>query len=301
MSDFVPYLPDDFRDFWREVAEEAARIPLSFRREPSEHLGRFGHRVDVVHFTGADGLSLQGWLAYPEGARREQAFLWIPPYGRESLLPNRYGTREGFVSMSLNLHGLGAFHQEKYEIARGYFSEGVLDPRTWIFRRLIQHVLAALRVLQAQSEADEDRIGVMGMSQGGGLSIWSGALSPIVKAVCADMPFLGAMGFALNQTAYRYPLKEIVDAMADAPLGRERALYTLSYYDTMNVATLCEKPTLVTLGEKDPACRPVAVRAIFAALATPDKRLIEYPGGHDWHEEMVANNAEWLAARLNGS
>ena len=291
MSEFVPYVPDDFDEFWAEAVEESLAIPLFFRRERTDRTSPTGHLVDRIEFRGAGEQLLEGWVAYPDGVRRTRSFLWIPPYGRESLLPNEYGTREGFTSMSLNLHGLGAFHQEKYAIERGYFGEGALAPETWVFRRLIQHVLIALRVLQAQGEADEDRIGVMGMSQGAGLSIWAGALSPIVRAVAADMPFLGAMKHALTRNAYRYPLKELVDVMEEEVLGRERVMHTVSYYDTLNFATRCDKPTQITYGLKDPACRPETVKAIFDSLKADDKNLIEYPGGHDWHEEMVVNNS----------
>ena len=57
--------------------------------------------------------------ARPGRSRRAPGFVWIPPYGRESLLPNAYGTREGFVSLSFNFFGHEAFHQEKYVTARG--------------------------------------------------------------------------------------------------------------------------------------------------------------------------------------
>ena len=296
MSDplFSPYVPEDFEQFWKQIAEEAASVPLSFRRRPAVGVtAANGLRLDEIIFDSAEGHYVEGWIAYPNGARRLPSFLWIPPYGRESLLPNAYGTRQGMVSLSLNLHGESAFHQEKYETERGYFSDGALEPETWVFRRMIQHVLVALRVLQAQSEVDEDQIAAMGMSQGGGMSIWAAMVSPILKAVCADMPFLGAMRFALSRTAYRYPLKELVDLMEEEAMGRERVMHTLSYFDTVNCAVNAKLPVQVSYGLKDPAVRPETAQAIFDALPT-QKRLVEYPGGHDWHEEMVETNLDWL-------
>ena len=221
----------------------------------------------------------------------------MPPYGQESLLPNQYGTREGFATISFNFHGHEAFHQEKYITSRGYFSEGAGSPETWIFRRMLQDAMIAAKVFQAQLEVDEDRIGAMGMSQGGGISIWLGAWCPIIKAVCADMPFLGAISESLTGSVYRYPLKELTDFMETVPLGTERVLNTLSYFDTMNQATQCKKPTHVSLGLKDPACRPDTVRAIFDALPGP-KMLRTYDWGHDWHPDMVENNRQWLLENL---
>jgi cephalosporin-C deacetylase len=293
MNAFEPDLPEDFDEFWREVVDEVARAPLDYHRNFEDTYTSGTHRVETLSFRGVDGTPRNGWIAFPEGARRARSFLWIPPYGRESLLPNEYGTREGMTSLSFNFFGHAAFHQEKYTIERGYFAEGAAEPRTWVFRRMFQDAYMAARVLQAQPEADEDRIGSMGMSQGGGISIWLGAWCPVVKVVCADMPFLGAMKAALNRNAYRYPLKELIDFGETIPVGHARVLNTISYFDTMNVATRCRASTHVALGLKDPAARPENVEAIYNALAG-EKELHRLDVGHDWHPEMISENKRWL-------
>jgi cephalosporin-C deacetylase len=293
----APYPPEDFDEFWLETVEEVRREPLGYWRRRAPERDTATHLVDWIGFRGAHGAALEGWLAYPEGASRAPAFLWVPPYGRESLPPDAFGTREGMTSMSLNLHGLGAFHREAYDPARGYFAEGAGSPRTWVFRRLFQHCLVAARVLQAQLEADEDRVGAMGMSQGGGIALWLAAFSPVVRAVCADMPFLAAMPAALSKPVHRYPMKELQDYMESAPLGRERLTHTLAYFDTLNVATRVARPALVSLGLKDPASVPETVRAVYDAI--PGRAaLMEYPGGHDWHPGMIEANRDWLLATM---
>lgn len=299
MAIHSPYVPEDFDAFWREAADEARAEPLDYRRSLQNDYDAPNHLVETLQFRGMHGARLNGWLAYPEGARRLPGFLWIPPYGRESLLPNEYGTREGMVSMSFNFFGFEAFHQETYVKERGYFAEGAADPHHWIFRTMLQHAMIAARVLQAQIEIDEERVGCMGMSQGGGISIWMGAWSPVVKAVCADMPFLGAMNDTLSRQVYRYPLKELTDFADSIPIGLPRVLHTVSYFDTLNMATRCRLPTLVSLGEKDPSCRPPVVESIYEALPG-EKSLVRYEIGHDWHPDMVSNNRQWLRNRLGG-
>src|SRR5205823_5017641 len=113
------------------------------------------------------------------------------------------------------------------------------------------------RILAELPEVDSSKIGSMGMSQGGGLSIWLGAWSDRVKAVCADMPFLGGMHETLMKNIYRYPLKEIMDFMSTVPEGESQVLRTISYFDTLNQATRCTKPTLVSVGLRDPAVKPI--------------------------------------------
>lgn len=297
MSEFGPYPPEDFDEFWRIAVAEAEQVTLQVRRSRSNDYDLPGFTVEALQFKSVGDRWVNGWIAYPEGAAGLPGFLWVPPYGRESLLPNQYGTRQGFVSLSLNFFGEPAFHQEKYRIERGYFTDGADDPDHWVFRRMFQDAYVAVRVLKSQPEADEDRIGSMGMSQGAGISIWLGAWCQWVRAVCADMPFLCAIRHTLQQPVHRYPLKELTDFMASIPLGTERVLNTVSYFDTVNMATRCKVPTHVTMGLKDPSCRPPNVKACFEALPG-EKELGVLDWGHDWHPSMVEANREWLFKHL---
>jgi cephalosporin-C deacetylase len=296
-----PKLPPDFDVFWSETVAEATGAPLDFSLDPGtgDHgpgTSSGSHQISTFSFRGIKGNRLHGWIAVPlNGEEKSPAFLWVPPYGRESLLPNAYGTREGFVSLSFNFFGHPAFHEEKYRTERGYFSEGANDPHTWVFREMFQNAVLAARVLAEQPEVLPDRVAVAGMSQGAGISIWLGAWLPLIKVVCADMPFLGGMSQVLGHRVYRYPLKELIDfAGAD---GLDRVKQTISYFDTLNQATRCQKPTHLTLGEKDPAVRPESVEAIFEALSGR-KILRRYPVGHDWYPDMIENNRQWMLENL---
>lgn len=294
----LPYsVPEDLSSFWNGVAEEAFKAPLEMTRSVSNDFDLQGFRVETLSFVGILGNRIHGWIAVPDGVRHAPGLLWIPPYGRESVLPNSYSTRPGYVSLSFNFHGESAFHQEKYVIARGYFADGADSPETWIFKTMFQNAVLASRVLQAQIEVDETKIGAMGISQGAGMSIWLGAWNPIIKSVCADLPFLGAVGDTLLNAVYRYPLKEIRDFMDSIPIGEARVLNTLSYYDTVFQAQMAKVPVQVTLGLKDPACRPPTVREIYEAIPT-EKRLLEIDWGHDYHPSMIESNLEWFNKTL---
>lgn len=297
MNPLEPYVPDDFDAFWTEAVAEAERAPLDYRRHPQSDVAGASGTVDLLTFRSITGDTLHGWFAYPDDGP-SPAFLWVPPYSRWSMMPNQYGTRPGMCSLSFNFFGESAFHQETYTPARGYFADGLFEPETWVFRRMFQDAVIATRVLEAQIEVDESRIASSGMSQGAGISIWLGAWCQRIKAVAGDMPFLGGMPWVFDQPIRRYPLKELTDAIEQAPLGRERALMTLSYFDTMNQATRCAVPTLLTAGLKDPAVRPEQVRAIFQALAAEKKELVELDWGHDWHPTMIERNHNWMLRAL---
>ncbi len=294
-----PYVPEDLDDFWSNLVAEAFAEPLDAHRSLRNEYDLTGFTVETLEFRGMGGRKLHGWMAYPEGARRLPGFLWIPPYGRWSMLPDPYGTRPGFVSLSFNFHGEGAFHEEAYTPKRGYFAEGAASPETWIFRRMAQDAVIALRLMQAQVEVDEDRMAAMGMSQGGGMAIWLGACCRLVRCVVAEMPFLADAPAALSAPFVHYPLKELADFMGRIPVGRETVLNTISYFDTVNLAARCAVPTRVGLGLRDPASRPDGVRAAYRALPG-EKELVEYAGGHDWDPAMISGGRSWMLNHLKG-
>lgn len=294
----LPYeKPEDFQDFWQATLGAALLAPIEIDDLVFDAYEHPTHTVETFSFRGIDGGRRYAWFAYPKESRMVPGFLWVPPYGRESKLPDQYGTREGMASLSFNLHGESAFHQEAYTPARGYFAEGADEPQHWIFRRFFQDCVIALRIIQSQIQVDPDRIGVSGMSQGGGLSVWLGAWVPFVKAVCSDMPFGCAFGNTIQNYAYRYPLKEVKDFMETIPVGEARVLNTMSYYDTVFHAERCLVPTHVSLGLKDPASRPANVEMMYSRL-TGVRHLEKLDWGHDWHPSMVANNRDWFLRYL---
>jgi cephalosporin-C deacetylase len=297
VTELVPNVPEDFDAFWSEALAEADAVGLDFARRKSVEQPLSGHEVELIEFRAASKI-LRGWIAIPHNReRRTPAFLWLPPYGRESTLPNEYSTREGMISMSFNFHGHDAFHQEEYQPSRGYLAQGIESPETWVFREMAQDCFIAMRVLQAQIEADENRLAIAGLSQGGGMAIWTAAHSKIPACVVADLPFLSGMHETLAKPVYRYPLKEVLDFADTIPLGMQRVMHTVSYFDTLNHATRVKAPTLVSLGQKDPAVRPANVRAVYDAIPVK-KRLIEYETGHDWNTAMVETNRNWLLQNM---
>jgi cephalosporin-C deacetylase len=292
-----PDVPADFAEFWRSTVAEAMAAPLEITLDTTAGMETDGHRVRTFTFRGIDGRSRHGWWAQPFQDQIVPGFLWLAPYSRWSMQPDTYGTRPGMASVSFNFHGEGPFHRETYTPERGYFADGVDRPETWVFRRMFQDAVLVARHMTELPGIDGGRLGAMGMSQGGGISIWMGAWVPLIRAVVADMPFLGGMPWVLSRSAFRYPLKELTDWLQASPEQDAAGRSTIRYFDTVNQATECRVPTRVSLGLKDPAVRPEQVRAIFDALPG-EKELDELDWGHDWHPQMVESNRAWLLRHL---
>lgn len=292
-----PYLPEGFDAFWEDTVREADLADLDFERRPQSEVALEGFKIDLIDFRGVHGDTLHSWFAHEEDALMTPSFLWLNPYGRFSLPPDEYGTRKGLCSLSFNHFGESAFHEEDYVPERGYFAEGIESPESWVFRRILQDSVIAARVLAELEETNSQRIGAMGLSQGGGIAIWLGAFCRQVKAVCADLPFGAARPKVFERDIKRYPLKEVFDWWGDDQTKRDTAMSTMAFFDTVNIATKSAVPTLVTVGLKDPAVREFEVRSVHEALAG-EKELAEIDCGHEWHTSMVERNREWLLEHL---
>ncbi|MFM9874608.1 MAG: acetylxylan esterase [Fimbriimonadaceae bacterium] len=288
-----PYVPPGFEAFWRENTAEAMAAPLDFDLSEQGEYDPQDHHVRAFQFRGIDGATRSGWIAAPKGHEVSPGFLWLAPYSRWTMLPNRYGTRAGMVSISFNFHGESAFHREDYTPERGYMAEGIECRDSWIFRRMYQDSVIVGRILQSLPEVDADRIVAAGMSQGGGLAIWMGAWVDYVKAVVADEPFLTGVPWILDAKYFRYPLKEMTDIAFSSPEMEAKVRETLSYFDTVNQAAFCGVPTRVTLGIKDPSVRPAQVKAVYETLPGV-KAIEELDWGHDWHPRMIEGAEEFL-------
>jgi cephalosporin-C deacetylase len=288
-----PYVPPGFEAFWRDNTAEAMSAELDFEFAEQSIFDPADHIVRTFQFRGIDGATRFGWVALPKEAETAPGMIWLAPYSRWSMIPNTYGTRKGMASISFNFHGESAFHHEDYTPARGYMGDGIESRETWVFRRMYQDSVIVGRILASLDEVDDTRLISAGMSQGGGLAIWLGAWVDYVKAVVADEPFLAGVPWILDAKYFRYPLKEMTDIAFSSSEMEKTVRETLSYFDTVNQAAFCEKPTRVTLGLKDPSVRPAQVHAVYETL--PGKKVIEeLDWGHDWHPRMIEGAEEFL-------
>ena len=151
----------------------------------------------------------------------------------------------------------------------------------------------AFDLLVALPEVDTARVGVLGASQGGALTLLVSSVRPTaVKAASAGAPYLCSMMDAASLTR-SYPYEEINDYLRLHPDRGERVRKVLDYYDIHNFVDKITCPIIVNIGLKDDVCPPETGFAMFDAIGSGDKRLYSYENcGHDsgrgvGHEKIV--------------
>ncbi|BCW96371.1 MAG: acetylxylan esterase [Fimbriimonadales bacterium] len=294
----TPRPPADFESFWRAAAQEASDAPLRFERVHLPGDDWHTHTVYRLRWAGLDGRGREGWYAVPrDAAPPVPAVLYLPGYGVSTVPINENTAFEGMATLSINLHGYAVEPNVPYSPELGYFTRGVESPQSYIYRRLAQESLLAMRVLAAQAEVDSRALVAAGLSQGGGLAVMLGAWCPLTRVVVAELPALSYWEYLLDRPAWRYPLREFVDYMETTGVSREALLRTLQYYDAVNHAPYVRAPAQLSLALKDPGIRAPVVVSLYDALPQPKRLLIYEDHGHDWHPEMRVRLQEW--ARLH--
>ncbi len=297
-------VPDDFDDYWTSVRGEAEAAPLEAAARPWDPgAARLaGVRLEEVALRGVDGVGVGGILHLPDmpdaagGGRPRPALLHLAGYGGELILHQDF-TAAGFVVLDFSHRGMrlgsAGFDRER---PRPLLSRDVEDRGRYVYRAIYQDCLLGLRLLRARPEVDPERVGVLGTSQGGGLTIGVAALGA-ARAAAADIPWLTHFARQLAEPV-EGPYNELKALLGERPDLAPAVRATLAYYDTTSFATRLRAPTFVSLGQADRTCPPDSVRALFDRLPGC-KTLLEVPGlGHArstlWRRMALDWMREWV-------
>ncbi|MEL1134991.1 acetylxylan esterase [Desulfitobacterium sp. THU1] len=339
----IPFLgrcPKDFREFWLESLRTDSRVSarLELERIPYPIA-----KVEVFSATvlGGDEVELKGYYLRPalttisnHGIQKEERTdLNLHEEGQSQLFPGlvRFhgysGNRgqiselllwalQGYAILALDVRGQSGETPDHRVYPAGSFSGwmtlGIESPHQHYFRQVYLDAVRAVAALANQSEVDENRIGCIGKSQGGGFAVTAAAMTNTlgkevglqsrVKAVSAAIPFLCDFrrGYQLQSGG---PLDELAwyFQLYDPGHRREKEIFkTLDYFDTVHFAPWLgeEVSSLVSMGLKDTVCPSATIYALYRSIEGK-KQLLVYPEyGHESPDEFVDRQIEFLARVL---
>lgn len=287
--------PADFDSFWAETLAETRKHSLAAKFEPVDYKLKSVETFDVT-FNGFGGHPIKGWLLLPHqrngkvpviveyigyGGGRGIPFNWLawPSVGYALLVMDTRG--QGTSWLAGDTADPGSSADPHFP---GFMTDGILDPKTYYYRRVFTDAVRAVEAAQSHDEIDGSRIAVNGGSQGGGIAIAAGALQPAVSVVMTNVPFL---------CHYRRAT-EIVDTMPYGEIARyckkhrsktEQVFKTLAYFDGVNLAARGKGQALFSVGLMDDICPPSTVFAAYNHwVGAKDIRIWPY-NQHEGGEE----------------
>jgi len=284
--------PVDFDEFWQATLAESRTSPLNAVFEPVD----FGLKtVDTldISFSGYAGQTIKSWLLIPKKiSSPTPCVITYVGYGGGRSFPTDWlvWSAAGFAEFVMDTRGQGSAWvkgdtpdlpvEGSSAHYPGFMTMGILDPKTYYYRRLFTDAVRAVEATRAHPLIAKHQVAVSGSSQGGGLSIAVGGLVPDLMAVMPDVPFLCNFRRAVTLTD-ESPYYEIQHYCKIHRDQVATAFHTLSYFDGMHFATRANAPALFSTGLMDVICPPSTVFAAYNYYAGKKKINVYHFNQHD--------------------
>ena len=291
--------PADFDTYWEESLRELDKLSADVELIPNDTLCLRNAQCFDLWFTGVGGARVHAKYARPKHINgRAPAMLAFHGYTGSSgdwvdRLPY---VSEGFCVAALDCRGQGGLSEDNLQI-RGNTHNGHIirglddpDPKKLLFRQIYLDTVQLARIVMGFSEVDPARIGALGGSQGGGLTLACVSLEPRIAMAAPVFPFLcdykRVWEMDLAKDAY-LELRTFFRHF-DPTHAREEEIFTkLGYIDCQFLAPRIKAETLFTVGLMDTICPPSTQFAAYNRITAP-KELVIYPDFG--HENLPGNN-----------
>ncbi len=287
----------DLDRFWSETLAEAKQAPLNPALERIDYpvADLDVHRVS---YDGWHGARICAWFLAKSGARSQPTMVFYHGYsGNKGQVYDYLGwALQGYTVLAVDVRGQSgdSSDPEAYPGGHvtGWMTKGITSPQSYYYRGVYVDCVRALDFVASRPEVDANRIGVAGVSQGGGLSLAVAALDSRPKLSMPEVPYLCHFRRALEVTEQN-PYQEIALYCQRYPDRLEAAFETLSYFDNLNLADRIRCPVLMTVGLRDAICPPSTIFAVYNRIGA-EKELRIYPfGGHEAFPSHHEHKLRW--------
>jgi cephalosporin-C deacetylase len=191
----------------------------------------------------------------------------------------------GFSVAAMDCRGQGGSSEElgvaRGNTLRGHIVRGLADePRNLAVRQLFLDTAQLAKIVATLDEVDRERIGAMGGSQGGGLTLACAALAPhLIKRAASMFPFLCDYQRVWEMDLAKNAYEELREhfRLFDPRHENERDIFTkLGYVDCQHLANRIQAEVLMGCGLMDEICPPSSQFAAYNKITSP-KQVLIYP------------------------
>jgi cephalosporin-C deacetylase len=285
--------PADFDAYWDEALRTMQALDPRLELRPNPALQARGADCFDLYFTGVDGARVHAKYLRPKTTGRHAAVLQFHGYSGNSgdWLDKLAFVAEGFCVAALDCRGQGGSSEDvggvKGNTLNGQIIRGLddPDPRKLLFRQIFLDAAQLARLVMNLPEVDPGRVGAMGASQGGALTLACAALEPRIRLAAPVYPFLCDYQrvWEMDQAKDAYDELRRYFRNFDPRHEREHEVFTkLGYIDVQHLAPRIRADTLFFTGLMDTICPPSTQFAAYNKITAP-KRMVLYPDfGHEY-------------------
>jgi len=201
-------------------------------------------------------------------------------------------SENGFVAVRFDFRGSGE--------SDGEFEEMTISSE-------VSDLNAILSFLEERREIVREKIGLVGLSLGGVVSILTAAENPIVKAVCtwsspADLKSLSSISDSLGVNA-GFIGKGYVDLPSGYRVGRGFFEDALKHDILGSCSKISPRPLLIIHGSRDNVVPVEHAKMLYNSAGEPKKLVVIDGADHtfnrrDWESKVIEITVEWFKKTL---
>lgn len=284
--------PDDFDTYWDDALTEMRAMEPQMELIPSDFKAPFAECFDL-YFTGVGGARIHSLYARPKDCKGlHPAVLQFHGYTGNAgdWMDKLSYVGMGFSVAAMDCRGQGGLSQDVGGVLgnthQGHIIRGLDDAKErMLFRNIFLDTAQLAGIIMNMPEVDAERVGAMGGSQGGGLTLACAGLEPKIRKLAPVYPFLSdykrvwEMDLAVNA----YEELRTYFRNFDPTHSRENEIFLkLGYIDIQNLAERIKGEVLMATGLMDNICPPSTQFAAYNKINSK-KNVVLYPDfGHEW-------------------
>ena len=294
--------PDDFNQYWQQGLEEMRQVDPQVGLRPADFGTSFCECYDM-YFTGVRGARIHAKLLKPKNAREPHpAVLMFHGYtGNAGDWSDKLGyAAQGFTVAAMDCRGQGGSSEDTGGVSgntlHGHIIRGLQDalngkPENLLFRQVFLDAAQLAGIVMDMPDVDAERVGALGGSQGGALTVACAALEPRIRRAAPLYPFLSDYKRVWDMDQGREAYVELREYFRsfDPAHKQEQAIFEeLGYIDIQNLADRIEAEMQWGIGLMDTTCPPSSQFAVYNKIKSPKSMRI-YP---DYAHEVIPGFAD---------
>ncbi len=282
--------PANFDAFWDDALAEMHSVDPQVELVPKPFKCESAEMFDLT-FTGVGGARIYAKYLRPTGKVAVPAICEFHGYsGHSGEWHSKLSwVAGGFAIASLDCRGQGGRSEDlggvRGTTLRGHIIRGLdHSPENLLYRQIYLDTAQLARIVMSFEEVDETRVGALGGSQGGGLTLACAALEPKIKLAAPTFPFLCDYQrvWEMDLASGAYEELKTFFRNFDPRHEREGEIFDrLGYIDVQHLAPRIRAEVLMGVGLMDTICPPSTQYAAFNKITSPKQTVIYPDFGHE--------------------
>ncbi|MCK9857162.1 acetylxylan esterase [Paenibacillus sp. ATY16] len=296
--------PEDFDAYWERALDEMRAVDPQIELVPSSFQVPFADCFDL-YFTGVRGARIHAKYVRPKNVPEPHpAIIQFHGYtGNAGDWSDKLAYAAlGYSVFSMDCRGQGGLSEDtggvKGTTHNGHIIRGLNDhPDNLLMRHIFLDTAQLAGIAMDRPEVDPDRVGAIGGSQGGALTIACASLEPRISRLAPVYPFLcdykRVWEMDLAKDAYG-ELRTFFRHFDPRHEREEEIFEKLGYIDLQHLANRIKGEVLMTVGLADTICPPSTQFAAYNNITAPKSADIYPDYGHEHIPEVSDRTIQFM-------